>query len=132
MERPPTLLLIEDERMLRGLVADFLRAARYQVIEAGDGPEGVAQFESQRPFDLVLVDLNLPGFSGVEVCRQVRRLEPEQSILVASAVVLPDAAERLERLGVGNFLGKPYHPSMLLSRVQALTGIDARRQSASA
>ena len=68
-----TLLLVEDEDRLRGLVAQFLRGEGFRVVEAADGPQGVERFRDSGPFDLALVDLNLPIFSGVEVCRRIKR-----------------------------------------------------------
>ena len=62
----------------RTLVAHFLRNEGYQVVEAGDGPEGVLRFAESGPFDLVLLDLNLPVFSGVEVCRRIRCIRASQ------------------------------------------------------
>ena len=66
LTRRGTLLLVEDEHILRGLVAQFLRHEGFQVVEAGDGTEGVERFADSGPFDLALVDLNLPDFSGVD------------------------------------------------------------------
>lgn len=114
------LLLVEDEAGLRGLVAQFLRGAGYDVTEACDGPDGVAQFRASGPFGLVMVDLNLPGFSGVEVSRRVRQLRPDQPILVCSAAITPDADQALRELGVLSYLTKPYHPEALLLQVGRL------------
>ena len=61
-----TLLLVEDEDRLRDLVAQFLRGEGFRVVEASDGLEGVDRFADSGPFDLVLVDLNLPVFSGFD------------------------------------------------------------------
>ena len=117
MGRRGSLLLVEDERLLRGLVAQFLRGADYRVVEAGDGPEGVARFEDAGPFDLALVDLNLPYFSGVEVCRRILRSRPEQRIMICSAAILDDHEDALMALGVDHFLTKPYHPESLLEHI---------------
>jgi DNA-binding response OmpR family regulator len=111
------LLLVEDEERLRRLVAQFLRTEGYGVVEAGDGPEGAARFVDSGPFDLVLVDLNLPIFSGVEVCRRIKRVAPTQRVMVCSAAVMPAHEDALARLGVGHFLTKPYHPEDLLAHI---------------
>ena len=71
-----TLMLVEDEHVLRGLVAQFLRGMGFQVVEALDGPDAVEKFARNGPFDLIMLDLNLPGFSGVEVARRVLRGRP--------------------------------------------------------
>lgn len=116
--RSAKLLLVEDEDLLRRLVAQFLRGADFQVVEAGDGPEGVDRFGNQGPFDLAVVDLNLPGYSGVEVCRRIREARPEQRILICSAAITPESERALGSLGIQHFLTKPYHPESLLSHVR--------------
>ena len=123
MERRGTLLLVEDEHLLRGLVAQFLRNAGYQVVEACDGPDGVAKFSESGPFDLAIVDLNLPGFSGVEVCRRVLVSNPSQRIMICSAAILAEHEGTLQALGVHHYLTKPYHPELLLAHItKALAG----------
>jgi DNA-binding response OmpR family regulator len=118
MERHASLLLVEDEHVLRRLVAQFLRRAEYRVVEAGDGGAGVERFADSGPFDLALVDLNLPVQSGVEVCRQIRRAQPGQPILICSAAVSPEDEQALLALGVDHFLSKPYHPEVLLAHIE--------------
>ena len=115
-----TVLLVEDEQALRRLVASFLRGSSYEVVEAADGPEGVARFTDSGPFDLVLLDLNLPGYSGVEVCRRIRAAQPDQPVLICSAAIVPEAEDALLSMGVGNALTKPYHPDDLLAYVARL------------
>ena len=111
------LLLVEDEAGLRSLVARFLRNAGFDVVEAIDGPDGADRFADSGPFDLALVDLNLPGFSGVEVCRRLREQRPGQPILICSAAILDEHATALHDLGVARFLTKPYHPDALLGQI---------------
>lgn len=116
-KRQGTLLLVEDEHILRGLVAQFLRGEGFQVTEAADGPEGVARFSDSGPFDLILVDLNLPVFSGVEVCRRIRHRRPDQRMMICSAAILADHEQDLGALGIDHFLTKPYHPEDLLMHI---------------
>jgi DNA-binding response OmpR family regulator len=117
MERRATLLLIEDEHMLRGLIAQFLRKEGFDTVEACDGQEAVERFEDSGPFDLALVDINLPVFNGVEVCRRLRRERPDQSIIICSAAIMPEHEVALKALGIDHFLTKPYHPEALLSHI---------------
>ena len=81
------------------------------------GPRGVARFDDSGPFDLALIDLNLPVYSGVEVCRRIKRSRPEQRIMICSAAIMDDHEEELKALGVGHFLTKPYHPESLLRHI---------------
>lgn len=119
MERQRSLLLVEDEDGLRRLVFEFLQAEGFRVVEAADGPAAVERFEDSGPYDLALLDLNLPGFSGVEVCRRIRASNPAQPILICSAAVMPEVEGDLKTLQVHQFLSKPFHPETLLARIAA-------------
>ncbi len=71
-KRAGRIFLVEDERLLRTLIAQFLRGEGHDVVEAADGAEGVEFFATRGPFDVVLLDLNLPIVCGVEVCRRIK------------------------------------------------------------
>lgn len=122
MDRRGSLLLVEDEDVLRMLVAQFLRAEGFSVCEAADGAEGVEKFAENGPFDLLLVDLNLPFLSGIEVCRRVRKQSPGQKILICSAAIVPEHEEALRAVGVVHLLTKPYHPDVLLAHIRQELG----------
>lgn len=118
MERRGSLLLVEDEAVLRTLVAQFLRNEGYDVQEAEDGGEGVRRFLEEGPFDLLLVDLKMPVLSGVEVCRRVKRSSPDQRVMVCSAAISREHEEDLRGVGVTHLLTKPYHPESLLAHIR--------------
>jgi DNA-binding response OmpR family regulator len=114
---PANLLLVEDEDSLRELVAHFLRRAHYHVVEAEDGGAAIDRYQDSGPFGLALVDLNLPRFSGVEVCRRIRDANPEQPIIICSGAVLSSHETELSAIGVTEYLTKPYPPNVLLARI---------------
>jgi CheY-like chemotaxis protein len=116
-EQAGRLLLVEDEKLLRTLTAHFLRTAGYEVVEAADGREGIGLFSALGPFDVVLLDLNLPFVSGVEVCRHIKAHEPDQPVIICSGAILDDHIEVLRALQVEAFLSKPYHPAELLKQI---------------
>ena len=116
-KRAGKLLLVEDEHTLRILIAQFLRGENFEVVEAADGLEGVGLFSSQGPFDLVLLDLNLPRLPGVEVCRRIKLEQPMQPVIICSAAILDDHINELHAMQVEQFLTKPYHPLELLDRI---------------
>lgn len=120
--RSRALLLVEDEPELRQLVAQVLTVAGYRVTEAADGPEGLARFEGSGPFDLALVDLMLPGFSGVELCRRIKKARPAQPILICSAILSVEHEDDLRRLGIEDFVSKPFLPFDLIQRVGEAVG----------
>jgi len=116
-KRAGKLLLVEDEHTLRGLIAQFLRGENFEVIEAADGLQGVGYFSSRGPFDLVLLDLNLPMLPGVEVCRRIKLEQPMQPVIICSAAILDDHITELHAMHVEQFLTKPYHPLDLLDLI---------------
>ena len=118
MERQPKLLVVDDEQPLRGLVADFLRRSHYLVDEAGDRAEAIEHFRSHRPYDVVMMDLNLPGPSGIDISAEIRQIDPAQPILIVSAAILPEHSEVLDALGAIDILTKPYLPQELLTRLR--------------
>jgi len=127
------ILLVEDENKLRVLVAEFLGGEGFEVVPAADGREGVEHFLTRGPFDLVLLDLNLPILTGVEVCRRIKCDRPEQPVVVCSAAVLDVEMSALRAMGVEQFLSKPYHPAELVRRLndELRTRADRRGLSAS-
>ena len=117
--RARKLLLVEDEHTLRGLIAQFLRADGFEVVEAADGGEALDAYAARRPFDVVLLDLNLPVFCGIEVCRRIKMQDPAQPVLICSAAILDADVEILRTLQVDRYLTKPYHPLELLAEIAA-------------
>jgi DNA-binding response OmpR family regulator len=126
--RSGRLLLVEDENLLRGLIAQFLRGEGFEIVEAADGLQGVESFSSRGPFDLVLLDLNLPLLHGVEVCRRIKTERPAQRVIICSAAILDSHLAELGPLQVDHFLSKPYHPLELLERI-SLTIFGSQRRT---
>ena len=122
MERRGSLLLVEDEQVLRTLVAEFLRNEGYDVLEAADGGEGVRLYLDEGPFDLLLVDLRMPVMTGVEVCRRVKQQNPGQKVMVCSAAIVKESEDALRAVGVDHYLTKPYHPENLLAHIRQEIG----------
>jgi DNA-binding response OmpR family regulator len=116
--RAGKLLLVEDEDLLRGLIAQFLRMELFDVSEAADGAEAIGLYTGSGPFDVVLLDLNLPRICGVEVCRRIKCMTPSQSVVVCSAAILDSDLVELREMQVEQFLSKPYHPAELVSRIR--------------
>ena len=117
-EQPVTLLVVEDEPTLAEAVAARLRAEGFAVHVRGDGPGGVAAAAEHRP-DLVVLDLMLPGFDGLEACR---RIQAERPVPVLMLTARDDETDKLVGLAVGadDYLTKPFSMRELVARVHAL------------
>ena len=112
------VLLVEDERTLREGLRDLLAAAGHTVEAVEDGPTGL-QRGSSEPFDLVVLDLMLPGMDGIEVCRRLRQIRPELSILMLTARGSEDDKVAGFAAGADDYVAKPFGVRELLARVEA-------------
>lgn len=102
------ILVVDDEAVLRRSVRAHLEDLDHQVVEAGDGAEGLELLRSGfTGLDVVIVDLNMPVMDGYEFIREAVRLAPELPIIVFSGVGLVDDALRAMRLGAWEFVTKP-------------------------
>ena len=112
------ILVVEDEPTIANSVAVRLRAEGYDVQIAHDGPGAVAAAAAYRP-DLVVLDIMLPGFDGLEVCR---RIQADRPVAVIMLTARDDETDLLVGLGVGadDYLTKPFSPRELAARVHAL------------
>ncbi|HAB01596.1 MAG TPA: fused response regulator/phosphatase [Pseudomonas sp.] len=101
-----TLLIIDDDDVVRASLAAYLEDSGFSVLQAGNGQQGLQVFEQQQP-DLVICDLRMPQMGGLELIRQISEREPQLPVIVVSgAGVMSDAVEAL-RLGAADYLIKP-------------------------
>jgi DNA-binding response OmpR family regulator len=114
----PRVLVVEDEPVINEAVADRLRAEGFSVEQAYDGPGAVARYAATRP-DLVVLDVMLPGFDGLEVCRRIQAQHPVPVLMLTAR---DDEADILVGLAVGadDYLTKPFRMRELVARVRAL------------
>ncbi len=117
-ETQPAILTIDDDQSVRESLANFLEDFGFEVLQAGDGEEGLEVFAAHRP-DLVLVDLRMPRMDGLQVLARVRETAPEIPIMVVSgAGDIRDVVEALRR-GAWDYLVKPIQDmNILLHSVQ--------------
>jgi len=113
------ILLVEDEPGVTLIVTDLLEAAGYTVEAEADGDAGLRR-ASEAPFDLLILDVMLPGKSGFEICHAVRECGFDGAILMLTARgQVRDRVDGL-RTGADDYLVKPFDPDELLARVAAL------------
>jgi DNA-binding response OmpR family regulator len=112
------ILVVDDDLELLGLIGFALRQAGYLVISAAHGDEALAAFAREQP-DLVILDVNLPGMSGFEVCRQIRAESQAPIMLLTVRSSEEDQVQGLDG-GADDYLTKPFSPRTLLARVRAL------------
>lgn len=112
------ILVVEDEAKIARLARDYLQRQGYQVATAADGPTALAIVRRDRP-GLVVLDLNLPGMDGLDVCRALRRESDVPIIMLTARAEEADRLIGLE-LGADDYITKPFSPRELVARVRAV------------
>lgn len=112
------ILVVEDEQVIADAIVSRLRSEGFEVHMANTGPSAVEADQTHRP-DLIVLDLNLPGFDGLEVCR---RVQAQRRVAVIMLTARDDETDMLVGLGVGadDYLTKPFSPRELVARVKAV------------
>ncbi len=121
------ILVVDDEPTARRSWRDILRLEGYEVFTAPDGRTALETME-QQPFDVVLLDLKMPGMSGVEVLRTAGQLYPDMQIIVLTAHGSLDSAIEALRQGAHDYLLKPASPEDVLDSVAGALAIRAEAQ----
>ena len=116
---PLQILTVEDDAAIRRGIVDSLRYAGYAPFEAGHGDEGLAM-ATERSYDLLLLDLVLPGCGGMEILRRVRQLRPTQPVIILTARGEENARVAGLKLGADDYVVKPFSVKELLARVEAV------------
>ena len=113
------ILVIEDTHDNREIMRDLLTSAGYEILEAVDGAAGVAMAAKERP-DLILMDIQLPVFSGLEATRRIRAM-PELAhipIIAVTSYALGGDEATTRAAGCNGYVAKPFSPRQLLARVR--------------
>lgn len=113
------VLLVEDSKILQRSVATALRKAGYAIDATGDGTEGL-WFAEQHEYDVIILDLMLPGLDGLSILQRLRRQDNVAQVLVLTAKDTVEDRVRGLRTGADDYLIKPFALDELLARVQAL------------
>jgi signal transduction histidine kinase/ActR/RegA family two-component response regulator len=121
-----SVLVVDDEEMLREITADMLTTLGYSVSLAASGEEAVASLEDSKA-DLVLLDMLMPGMSGYETYREILKKNPGQKAVIISGYSETNDLEKARELGVGGFLKKPFTIEQLGRAVRSELGEDETR-----
>lgn len=118
METNQTVLVVDDDARLRGLLRDFLQKEQWQVEEAADGVEALTAIAAKRPA-IVILDLMMPRLDGIEVCRRVRQTSQVPIIMLTARDDEVDKLLGLE-IGADDYLVKPFSMRELAARMKAI------------
>lgn len=131
MSRAIKILLVEDEEAIRGGLIDVFVYHGYEVDYAETGTEGLAKALSGK-FDLILLDIMLPGMDGYQICDEIRAKDRDQPIIMLTARTGDDDIIHGLKLGADDYVAKPFSVAELVLRVEAVLrrsqiGIDQAR-----
>jgi two-component system cell cycle sensor histidine kinase/response regulator CckA len=119
-----TVLVVEDEEALRGLVSELLQSYGYNVLQAEDGMEGLALFDRHRgTIGAVITDMGLPRMSGKDMFARIRDIDPSARVILASGYLEPGLKSRLFNAGAKAFIQKPYKPHEVLRIVREVLDV---------
>jgi CheY-like chemotaxis protein len=126
----PTVLVVDDDRLIITMVQDLLVSNGYRVVTAGNGKAGLAQAQREKP-DLIILDLMMPEMDGFEVTRQLRQ-DPEfrhLPIIILTSIADSDAREKALRNGADSYMIKPVNARLLLIQIRSLLLLRPRHLS---
>lgn len=126
MKNPFTILTIEDDSAIRRGIVDALEFNGYDVTESADGNSGRRKAVDNE-YDLVLLDLGLPGVSGMEILRSIREIRPSQPVIILTAKGEENDRVQGLREGADDYVVKPFSVKELMARVEAVLRRSSRK-----
>ncbi len=125
-----TILIVEDEELLRELLQGLLESKGYNILTAEDGEQAVALFkEHHARIDLVLSDLGLPKLGGWEACQEMQKINPGIKVVIASGYLDPTAKQDMMQGGIREFVHKPYLAKELTAKVREMLDTPAETRT---
>ena len=118
MEKPYTVLIVDDEMRMRRVIADYLKIKNYRTVEAADGEEAWAVFQAEHP-DLVVLDVMMPHKTGWEVCAEIRKTHQTPIIMLTARGEEEDELKGFA-LGADEYIAKPFSLKILAARIEAI------------
>lgn len=115
------ILVCEDEDAIRDFIVINLKRSGYNTVDVSNGEDALKVFsESGQNFDIVLLDIMMPGIDGFEVCRQIRKSDENVGIIMLTAKTQEMDKVRGLMLGADDYIAKPFSPSELIARIDAI------------
>ncbi len=118
-KRPVNILVVEDEEAIRSGLIDVFVFHGYEVDSAATGPEGLEKALTGK-FDLILLDIMLPGMDGYQICTEIRNQDRDQPIIMLTAKTSDDEIIQGLKLGADDYVAKPFSIQQLVQRVEAV------------
>jgi len=123
----PSVLIIDDEPLMRLSMMDALKAVGYEVQDASNGDEGIERLQANH-YDLVITDLRMPGSDGLQVVQACKERSPDTEVIVITAHGSVGTAVQAMKLGAYDYITKPFSMDELLLTVDRATKVVALRK----
>jgi DNA-binding response OmpR family regulator len=120
------ILIVEDDEEMRSRLKDFLEDEGYESDSARNGSEALRKIKRE-PFDLILTDMRMPGLSGLDILPVVKRIQPEVSIIVITALGSEEGSRRFLEKGATFYLEKPIHFQKLKTLIHRLISLKEKK-----
>lgn len=117
----PKILIVDDAAFMRLRVAKLLTENGYDVLEAGDGQEGVEQYKNNKP-DMVLMDITMPIMDGITAVQEIKKHDPNAVVVMCSALGQQTMVMNSVKAGAKDFIVKPYQPEKILETIKRFIG----------
>lgn len=114
------ILVVEDEAAIREFVVINLKRAGYETVEAENGEQAISTFFATDDFQVVLLDIMMPGIDGLQVCKQIRAKNPTVGIIMLTAKSQEMDKVSALMMGADDYMTKPFSPTELVARVDSL------------
>jgi two-component system, cell cycle sensor histidine kinase and response regulator CckA len=119
----PTILVVDDELVVRNIAQEMLERSGYNVITAENGQQGIEIFKTNGTgIDAVLLDLTMPDMDGVQVFEEMRAMSPQAKVIISSGYSEAKTVQSFPKDGLSGYLQKPYAPEALVSKLQRIIG----------
>jgi len=115
------ILLVDDEPVNHLLIRQILEQAKLTICSAANGEEALSLLEKSN-FRLMITDLHMPGFNGLELSRKAMAIAPDMPVILISGALTPDISWLAAEVGIAKVLAKPFRPDEILGAVLAVVG----------
>lgn len=114
----PKVLIVDDEERLRNTMRKLLAVEGLEADSAGSGAEAIEKMRAGK-FDVVILDVRMPGMTGVETLAEIKKIDPEVEVIILTGYASVDTAKDIMKLGAYDYLLKPYSREELMERIDA-------------
>jgi DNA-binding NtrC family response regulator len=114
-----SLLVIDDEKLVRWAIQKYMEKEDFRVVSASDGAEAIEKIQEER-FDVIITDFMMPEFNGMEVARKAKQIHPDTKVIMITAYGTVLDKEEAKKAGISMFLDKPFQLHEVKNAVSSL------------